>query len=222
MKNLPLILGIIVILLLGIGGYWYMNKNPTSLSTGKNKMEQEQTTGSGMMSLKELMGLNKNQVCTYSSSEETGSISGTSYISGGKVRNEFKGTYPDGKAYEGGMINDGSYMYTWTTDSNEGFKIAITDSIEKQVEDTKNDFEKNQDQFVNQNEKLNYKCSSWSPNGSMFVPPSNIKFTDYSEMMNQTQEAQPNSEQIKEFLCKNCDNVPEAEQAACKQSLGCE
>lgn len=198
-----------------------MNKTPSSLSPEKDKKIQEQTTGSGMMSIKELMGLNKNQVCTFSSSDENGSLSGTSYISGRKVRSEFKGTSADGKAYGGGIINDGNYMYSWATDSNQGFKITVTDSIEKNIEDTKKDFEKNQNQYVNQDEKLNYKCSSWSPNTSMFTPPSNITFTDYSEMMNQTQDAQPNNEQMKEFLCKNCANVPEAEQAACKESLGC-
>ncbi len=118
MKNLPLILGIIILLILGIAGYWYMNKTPSSQSNGNNKMMVDQNSAGGMMSMKDLLALGKDQTCTFSSSDENGTVNGTSYMSGGKVRTDFKGTYSDGKAYDGGMISDETYVYSWTTDTN--------------------------------------------------------------------------------------------------------
>jgi hypothetical protein len=222
MKNAPLILGIILLLLLSAGGYWYMKKSPSSQITGNNKMMANQTTGGGMMSMKDLLALGKDQTCTFSTTSESGTVNGSSYMSGGKVRTNFNGTYPDGKSYDGGMISDGAYVYSWTTDTKQGFKMAMTDSLKESVEDVKKDFENNPNKYVNQDEKMDYKCSSWPVDKGMFDPPSDITFTDYSEMMKKVQDSTQANPEMKAAQCQACDSMPEGEnKTMCKQTLGC-
>src|SRR3990167_3148582 len=159
MKNTLLIIGIIIIILLAIGGYLYMNKSQSQLSmTGKEKKIEETTQGSAMKSLRELMMMGQDQMCTFESTDDNGSNKGSSYISGEKVRTDFSGTDPDGKAYSGSMISDGTYMYSWSTASPQGMKIKITEETNKAVEDVKQDAQANPNQYIDPNDKVDYKC----------------------------------------------------------------
>jgi len=219
MKNTLLIIGIIIIILLAIGGYLYMNKSQSPLSmTGKEKKIEETTQGSAMKSLRELMMMGQDQMCTFESTDDNGSNKGSSYISGEKVRTDFSGTDPDGKAYSGSMISDGTYMYTWSSAGPQGMKIKINEETNQEVEDIKKDVQKSQDQFVNPDEKIDYRCQGWRADQSMFTPPSDIEFVDYSQPMEQTQEQ---TDAVKEFQCAGCDSLTGDEQTACKSALGC-
>ena len=223
MKKSPLIIGIIIIILLLIGGYFYMNKSnsPLSMIGGANKID-ETSQGSALKSLKDLMMMGQDQMCTFESTDENGSNKGSSYISGEKVRTDFSGTDPDGKAYSGSMISDGTYMYSWSTASPQGMKIKITEETNKAVEDVKQDAQANPNQYIDPNDKVDYKCQGWRVDQGMFTPPSDIEFVDYSQLMEQTQEqTQDQTGAINSTQCAACDSLTGDEQTACKSALGC-
>ncbi len=215
MKNTPLIIGVIILILLAIGGYLYMNKSqsPLSMTGGEN------TQRGGMKSLKELMMMGQNQMCTFSYADDNGSSEGTSYIAGGKVRTDFSGTDQDGKSYNGSMISDGTYAYTWTSYSPEGMKMKITDETTQTVEDVKDDAQKNPNQYVDPDAKVDYKCQGWSVDESKFTPPADITFTDFSALQEQMQQQTGSSGA--QDKCAACDSLTGEAQTACKSALGC-
>ncbi len=100
--------------------------------------------------------------------------------------------------------------------------MALTDSLKESVNDAKEDIKNDSNKYVNQDEKMDYKCSSWPVNSGMFVPPANITFTDYSEMMKQVEDSTKANPEMKAAQCQACDSLPEGEsKTSCKQTLGC-
>lgn len=230
MKNI--IIGIAVIALLGLGywGYKYMNSNSASGAGPNGKKMAQQNPVSGKMSIKDLMNLGTTQTCTFTSKTPEGTTSGASYISGQKVRTDFTTTDPAGKSTEGHIIMDGSYMYSWSNESEPGFKMQITEDLANTIEESKESISEYQ-QAYNPDEKIDYNCSSWSMDVGQFTPPANVTFTDFSEQLKMMQEGI--KEQSVESVeseestgtanqCSTCDSVPAEAQAACKQALGCE
>jgi len=232
MKNLPLIIGAIVILALGVGGYMYMQNGSASGSTDEKKM---MGTGngpsSGMMSIKDLLTQGGNQMCTFSSSGENGMSEGTTYVSGQNIRTDFSGTSADGQTYEGHSIMDGTYMYTWTSPQEPGFKIAMDQDYETMMEEAE-EYQAEETTTNNQvdiNEKLDYKCSAWNGDSAMFVPPADVEFTDFSEQIKMMQETLQNSSEVdpssgmdsKAEQCSVCDSLTGEAQTACRQAIGC-
>ncbi len=224
MKNKSILIGIIVILLLAVGGYFFMqNKTPGIMEevTGKKMAPSEQT---GMMSLKELMASGANQMCTFSYSGPNGSTEGTSYIANNNVRTDFKGTDENGKTYEGGMIMDGSYAYSWTTDTKEGIKMPITETLEQEIDKSQQNEDLYNPQYVDPDAKTDYKCSNWNIDNSKFTPPSDITFIDMSEQMKVYDEMmKQNTESTdSQSACAACDSLTGEAATACKQALKCE
>jgi len=161
-------------------------------------------------------------MCTFESTDANGSNKGSSYISGQKVRTDFSGTDPDGKAYNGSMISDGTYMYSWSTATPQGMKIKITEETNQAVEDVKQDAQENPNQYIDPNDKVDYKCQGWRADQGMFTPPSDIEFVDYSQLMEQTQQnTQDQTGDLKNAQCAACDSLAGDEQTACKSALGC-
>src|SRR3989344_9044863 len=91
---------------------------------------ETQTTASGR-SIKELIADGKPQMCTFSNSTDTTESSGTIYIANGLVRGDFTTTVKaDGVSskVESHMLVNNGFNYIWTSDSNQGFKIALSES----------------------------------------------------------------------------------------------
>ncbi|MFA9288981.1 MAG: hypothetical protein ACEQSA_03825 [Weeksellaceae bacterium] len=218
-KNLPVILGIIIILIAVISGAVLMQRSNNQM-VGEDKPIQPAEGGTAnMKSLQELMAMGKNQKCTFEYNDPNGGIEGTTYISASNVRSDFNNTDKDGKTSNGGMITDGDFMYTWTSDSKEGVKTAITDDMQKTVEEEREKFMQNPDTYMDPNQKVEYDCANWNPDVKVFTPPADIKFTDYSVQMQQMQE------ELKKMggeQCQVCTNLTGESAEACKKSLGCE
>jgi hypothetical protein len=224
MKNMYLIIGIIVIILLLGGGWYYMNmmRPNTSNSNQKTGTIENQETGSGMTSLKDLLSMGKNQKCTYKYSDPTtGTMEGVTYIStSGKMRGDYTGTDPAGKTFSGHMINDTQFMYTWSSQTPQGMKIPITEDMKKTVDDAQKnpqDYQK----YVNTDAKMAYDCDNWNGDASVFTPPSDVQFTDLSEQMKVIEDLKGNPD-MKKAQCTACDYMQGEEQTKCKTSLGCE
>lgn len=208
MKQLPIIIGAVIIIAIAAAGFILTRSSNPPTSSLVN-----QQSSSGPTTLKSLLALGQNQKCTYEFTDDiTGNTQGTIYISGGKMRSDYTFTARDGQNYQGSTINDSTYIYSWSTVSNQGSKFAIneTESVESNDKTTKG---------VNPDEELNYKCGPWAADSSVFNPPSNIQFTDSTSMMQQIDEQ---GSGMKTSQCSTCENLEGEAQSSCKQALNCE
>ena len=168
MKNKGIIIAVVVILLLA-AGYFLMNKKGTSVIPGTSNTFE---ASSGPKSLKDLLSAGIAQKCTYSTTDISGSSEGTTFISGGKMRGDFS-MMASGKAIKSHMISDGKTSWIWTDGETTGFKMMVEETSEESSIEGGTDWD----------QKVDYKCSPWVTDGSYFTPPSNVEFTDFSELL---------------------------------------
>jgi hypothetical protein len=74
------------------------------------------------------------------------------------------------------MISDGKDSYMWMDGQTSGYKMKFDDSAKPAANTTQNS-------GVDPNKNMDYKCSNWSADGSLFTLPSNVQFQDMSAMM---------------------------------------
>lgn len=229
MKQLPLIIGIIIVLLVGVGGGYYYMTQQASTSSEKDQPETtmtEEKETNGMMSLKDIMALGRSMKCTFEySSADTGMTSGTSYVSGKNVRTDYTITDTENKTTNGGMIMLDSTMYTWTNQEKKGVKMTITEEMQDSVQEEIQDTEWN-NQYMSPDEELDYNCTAWNEDPSIFAPPADIEFMDLSEQMKVFEDLQKSmgsdGTTSPAASCAVCDSMPEEAAAACRSSLNCE
>jgi hypothetical protein len=154
----------------------------TNTQAGEDKTtptEQSQTS-----SLRELLAAGKSQKCVFTSSRTddnkvTINTSGTIYISGKKMLEEIQVKSNDKEALniDTRLISDGTTIYTWDANrKNSGIKFKIAEQAA--VAGTKT-----QNQSVDLDNKVDMKCSAWALDETKFNVPTDIQFTDLSEMM---------------------------------------
>jgi hypothetical protein len=147
-----------------------------------NNTETEQSQSS----LRDLIALGKNQKCivTTSNVNEEGiktDTASTIYIYGKKMAQEVAVTTTEKNTPNVNMrmISDGEYMYSWNLENkSQGMKIKITEPSDGGVQNTNG-----QTGSVNLDNKVDMKCSTWFVDNSKFTIPSDVSFTDLSELM---------------------------------------
>lgn len=107
-------------------------------------------------------------------------VTATMYMSGKNQRIESASA--EGSA---NIISDGTMMYMWS--GAEGVKINLEKAQEMGDNAPTGDIDTPEDWVNNAGD---VKCYPWVVSGSMFVPPSNVKFTDLTAMMEQMQQQQ--------------------------------
>src|SRR3989344_9516608 len=115
-KQIIIGIAIIVLLLLGAGGYFLFSKNsanPTQTQTSATNEAETATENSAMSSLLDLVTSGKTTQCNFSVQSEAGTTKGTVYISGEKMRGDFETTTEDGKTTQMYMIRDADMYYMW-------------------------------------------------------------------------------------------------------------
>lgn len=160
--------------------------NGTQEQAGDNKAPETQSEQSISSSLRDLLAMGKSQQCTVSSSSVDDKnvkteTTGTIYISGKKMAQEVSvtSTDKDFPRVNMRMISDGSYMYTWNTETkSQGMKMKITEPEEGKTENNGK-----QNGNISMDDKLDVKCSNWIADNSKFNIPSDVQFTDLNEMM---------------------------------------
>ncbi|MBI3342428.1 hypothetical protein HY024_04880 [Candidatus Curtissbacteria bacterium] len=176
-KQLGIIIGVIVVIVLGAGAYMAMSKKPSSLQNANTAQEAPKASDESMMqaSMKSLLGAGKNVTCTIKYTDNKGG--GTIFVSGDKFRGDFD-TTTNGKEYKTHMINDNSFYYTWMDDSAKGQKFS-KDYVSKMNTTTNTQ----NNPTANLDSKVDMKCSAWIVDNSKFVPPTNVTFEDLGAMM---------------------------------------
>ena len=223
-KPILIVVAVLILLLLIFVVWKFMSKPPAQNgSSSQNlpaqnaqKPNEETNTSSVSGSVFDLIKLGKTLKCTYSTDTQGASISGTSYIAGKNMRGDFESTDPTGNKIQSHMISDGTWVYTWTSASPQGFKMNISDAESKASTPSASGSTNGQnlDAFKN---NVDFKCNPWVEDASLFQVPSDIKFTDFSESLKKINSGGTGA------ACAACDYAQnETDKAACKKQLGCQ
>jgi hypothetical protein len=219
-----LILGVVLLAVVG-GGVWYWKTQSDPASLVQEAMTGEKGKDDSIVasSLKDLLGLGKNVTCTVKSTDPENPGESTVYVSGKKMSGEFT-TVTEGKTYSMAMISDGEYTYMWNTADKKGTKMKTIDPEEinaSPLPKTENDTTNTP---VDLEEKVDMSCVPWVVDGSKFTVPSDVVFTDLSEMLKQSEEMmkkyQGGTGTTPALSPALCDSIEDAEsKAACLKSV---
>ncbi|MBP6044973.1 MAG: hypothetical protein WAT72_01870 [Microgenomates group bacterium] len=197
------VLAVVVVLLLLAAGYFLMNKsgsNGGSLVTGT----QTQPGKLSFTSIQDALSRSLSLECTFT--DDNGRQTKT-YMKAGAVRTDFTGS----KAEESGsMILKDKKMYSWNDTTKQGFMMQVPDLKITPTQNSKTGAGKgtNPADALAMIEKYKSSCKPGTVADSLFTPPAEIKFTDYSNMMKDLQKvAQPtngamNEESLKQLMEK--------------------
>ncbi len=88
------------------------------------------------------------------------------------------------------MISDGTYAYVWTAENPMGmkFKSETMENPPAQTQTGTAAGATNGSVYINQ--QVNMNCSPWAVDESVFVPPANVQFTDFSQSLKNAQDLQ--------------------------------
>ncbi len=212
--NKNLLIGIGAVVLIGIAAFLVNSSQKSSLQEALTEVSQPQEEASGLGkisgTLKDLLVRGTPMECTYAYAVEGLTTSGTLYLSGKKVRGNFETTQGDGQPIESGMVQDGEYVYIWSSQQPQGTKMKITDA---DLDETGSEgLAEEYDPMSFEEMNIDYSCKAWREDASFFAPPAEIEFLDLGQKM----------EEIGEAQCDVCDSLPEGEgKEQCLESLGC-
>ena len=204
--NKKVVVGIVVaVIVLGLGGWILSRSAKTSVKVESPDGQGTLTvqTADTQMSIADIMGKGGNVRCTYEvTSAESGTMSTVVYISGGKMRAESLGTDSEGVKTQSTVISDGQFTYVWSDKEETGMKIPA-----QQASGNTSSAWQGQAQYADPQQKADYKCESWNVDGTVFTPPSNITFTDFSA--------------LQKTQCAVCDSLSGEQKTTCLKSLNC-
>lgn len=176
---------LLAVLFLGVavvGGGTYLvinNKTSTEVATEESVDSESETneifTG-GESSLRGLMSLGQNIQCDFTSyTEETGgSVAGTVYVSGERIRGDFDMEQADATLASHLIVN-GDQIYAWTVSpqGTHAYTFMLAEA---------NDPEERSNSFVSLDDRVTYTCRAWEVQASKFELPGGIEFTSMEHL----------------------------------------
>jgi len=192
--NKNVIIIIIVILILGGGAFVFAQSKKGASS------ENIVTT------VKDAVSKTASMQCDYV--DEEGRASKT-YIKNGEFRSDYTGKTPQDS---GSIIVTGKKMYMWTADK-KGFSYDIPQVTVTPGQNVAPAGDNKKDAFVAEVNKYKDSCKGAIVSDSLFTPPTDVQFTDYSKMMmpQQGTGTTPGSmtqEQMKQYQQQYMDKMP--------------
>lgn len=131
-------------------------------------------------SLKDALTLGKSVQCVYTTEE--GEVK--TWVKGNKVRVEGVGFGPpEAKNGQGGMVNDGEWIYIWGGEEKTGIKYRLS-AMEQQ--DWAKDVEEWQDPqqwAAGIEDKYKVSCNQTTVSDNIFTPPADVQFQNMTEML---------------------------------------
>jgi len=210
-----------LIILLGAAGVYIYSQNkpsqnqPNSTVTTTEKNAQESMENS----LSSLLQSGKTQQCSFSYTDSDGNKSeGIAYITKDKMRTDVTIT-EDVKESNIYVIRNGNDNYIWGSEFPAGTGLKMTLDID--------DFETSEDskKYFDPTKKVDYDCSSWTADSSVFSPPQNIKFSNLSEMiqsmMNESTKPTGTKTSPAASNCSICNSLTGDAKTVCLSELGC-
>lgn len=200
-----------IVVAIAVGAFFVMNKkSPQAPQQTDTRSDTKPQTDESMTkgSIKSLLSMGKNVTCTIKYPMGEQSTEGTVYVSGKNMRGDFS-FVSSGKSMDSHVIQDGTYMYSWSSASAQGVKMKMEDVDSVKASPSS--------QAVDLDKEVDYKCSSWGVDNSKFTPPADIKFVDIGQSMGKMNDAAGSG---KPDLSSACDQIPdETAKAQCKQQI---
>jgi hypothetical protein len=203
--NKYILIALALVVLIG-GGLYVAKSRPTTPSSGGQEQQQ-----SSRGSLRSLLGMGQNLTCTITN--EDGST-GTVYVAGERVRGDFASAAAQGGMMH--MIQSEGYAYLWTEGETKGMKMKFDAEESAGAQTTPGATQQNQ--AVDMNAEVDYSCSPWGVDASMFTLPAGVEFTDYSQMMGGVQGPSGTSGYPTANVCDQLTDP--AAKAACLGAMG--
>jgi hypothetical protein len=214
--NKKIIIVVLILILIAAGAYLLMKKTPQAPVNHAPVTIQNKPANSKSQTMqgtiKSLLTAGKSQKCTYSSQLESSSVEGIVYVTNGKMKGDFTTTSKENKV-TGHMIVDGGYSYIWTDLTSKGIKMAI--DLQQQPSSASAN-----SQAPDINQSFSYTCQGWTPDNTVFAPPSNVSFTTFTLP---SSGAMPSGIQVPSAACSACDSIPAgAGRDTCRTQLHCQ
>jgi hypothetical protein len=174
-----------VIIVLGASAAFLYSKTQNTNESAATTVAQNESKSenASMSSIVDLLSKNENTKCTFSSSTDEGETSGTVYVSGDKARGEFEVMVGKEKTTTN-MIRQGDTFYMWGDSFPTGMKMVMSvdewaqKAEQPQTEEALSTFDPNYD--------VDFKCSNWTVDATLFDTPKDVKFISIEGMMNPT------------------------------------
>lgn len=183
-KNVVIIAVIVGVLLLIGGGAVFMNmaKGPqnTPAQNTANTAQSSNNAGTSVVgSIKDVLMGGASFQCEFT--DEDGNQT-KSYIKAGKVRTD---TIAVDSQQSGSAIMRDKTMYFWN--GKQGMKMTFDQNIAEMSEEAVEEYSNEQQKDVMQDlEKYKEYCKPGSVSDSLFEPPTDVTFTDFSGFMQPT------------------------------------
>jgi ABC-type Fe3+-hydroxamate transport system substrate-binding protein len=142
-------------------------------------------------SLRELIAKNIPQKCTYSGINQEGNFESEVIVSGDKFNQTVKVTDSNGEEQTIYTISDGEYYYTWGVAQGQTFATKMKADFSSENEDNQ-DYQADEESFnqeasIDLDNNFQGTCSPTVISNADFQPPTDVDFTDYSQMIEQWQ-----------------------------------
>ncbi len=194
-KKVLIVIGAVLLLL--VGGYFYMNSRKTAV-----------TPETAATNLKSLIAKGVAQSCTYTNEGMSASV----YISGGKVREDFDVTVDD-KVMKSHVIVMDNTIYSWSDGQTMGMKMSYDPNATAPPEAVSSDSSESFDA----NADMDYKCSAWVVDNSKFTLPSNVTFSAFTAPVVPAQDTSEGSS----AQCSYCESLTGDDKTQCLTALKC-
>lgn len=169
------IIAIVVILVVGgAAAFFFQGKN-------KARTETAEKNANVITSIHDALSKSISLECVYTNAKVGDS---KTYIKNGVIRSDYMGGQV---GQSGSVIVTDKKMYVWTADK-KGFMMSFsqTEASPKTMQEKENT-RTQKEQFLSDLELYKDNCKPAVVADSLFVPPSDIKFVDYSQMIEQSQ-----------------------------------
>jgi hypothetical protein len=167
------IVGVIIVLVIIV-----VVMSTAGKSTTNNVSVTHTTAAVAQQSLHDLIGSGITQTCTFSIAATTAtssSMTGTIYTASENMYGDFVKTSSAGKVTSAHMIVISGEDYLWSDALSRGIKMpwSAANSTALAAKYGSIDME----------QPATYSCTSWTPDQSKFIPPTDIQFIDISKYM---------------------------------------
>ena len=185
MNKTTVIWGIVIIVVVALGAWYFSSMGtPAATPTGSTTTTSTSTTGSttgttgttktaGSSTFHSIFTQSGNHECTYE--QVGGATHGSSvvYISGGKMRAEFRTTGTVTAANL--MIYNGGYLYAWKEGTTVGKRTSIS-SLSQLPDAIPQDLTSGA-VFGTGSDNVSWDCHDWVTDPSLFVIPTYVTFS---------------------------------------------
>lgn len=147
----------------------------TNSTSSPSQPESSENSPAPMVkqSLKDILGLNVTQKCSYTTSDENAQTTGTIYIKGNKFRQETQLQTPEGTSTVN-AISDGEYLYTWGGQMANGLKMKLSAP-------DNSDTTPGQSNPVDMDKQMDLNCQAATLTDADMNPPADVQFMDLSD-----------------------------------------